>query len=407
MKYQSAKHKSASPSTQSSGLNLLLQDICLPAAVLKQQAVRHNLNWMQSFANQSKVLLAPHGKTSMTPWLFHQQLAAGAWGLTVATAYQAQIAANAGARHIILANQLVGKANMALIAKLLQDGTEVFVCVDHPAQVQALSDFFQPLQLKLALLIELGVTGGRCGCRTEADVMTLALQINSLPAVQLVGIEFYEGVVKGAEPEQGVRQLVKQAASLMQSLLRQQLLQYPTQLISGAGSVWYDVVAEELTAAHLPEQVKLVLRPGCYISHDQGIYQQAQQQVQARSRLACSLGDDLQNALELAVYVQSLPEPGFAVLGFGKRDAAFDAGLPQAIAIYRHGVLLTDQLQNCETVKVMDQHAFWRYDKAVQPQIGDILLLSTSHPCLTFDKWRTLWVVDESYNLLQEVDTFF
>lgn len=407
MKYQSAKHKSASLSTQSSGLNLLLQDICLPAAMLKQQAVRHNLNWMQSFANQSKVLLAPHGKTSMTPWLFHQQLAAGAWGLTVATAYQAQIAANAGARHIILANQLVGKANMALIAKLLQDGTEVFVCVDHPAQVQALSDFFQPLQLKLALLIELGVTGGRCGCRTEADVMTLALQINSLPAVQLAGIEFYEGVVKGAEPEQGVRQLVKQAASLMQSLLRQQLLQYPTQLISGAGSVWYDVVAEELTAAHLPEQVKLVLRPGCYISHDQGIYQQAQRQVQARSRLACSLGDDLQNALELAVYVQSLPEPGLAVLGFGKRDAAFDAGLPQAIAIYRHGVLLTDQLQNCETMKVMDQHAFWRYDKAVQPQIGDILLLSTSHPCLTFDKWRTLWVVDESYNLLQEVDTFF
>lgn len=407
MKYQSVSHKSASVVAQPKGLNLLLQDICLPAAVLKQRAIRHNLNWMQSFANQSQVLLSPHGKTSMTPWLFQQQLAAGAWGLTVATAYQAHIAANAGAQHIILANQLVGKANMALIAKLLKDCVEVFVCVDHQAQVQALSAFFQPLKLKLAVLIELGVTGGRCGCRTEADVMALAYQINSLPAVQLAGIEFYEGVVKGEDPEQGVRILVKQAASLMQNLLKQQLLQYPTQLISGAGSVWYDVVAEELTAAHLPEQVKLVLRPGCYISHDQGIYQQAQLQVLARSSVACSLGEDLQNALELAVYVQSLPESGLAVLGFGKRDAAFDAGLPQAIALYRHGVLLTDQLQNCETIKVMDQHAFWRYDEAVQPQIGDIVLLSTSHPCLTFDKWRTLWVVDESYNLLQEVDTFF
>ncbi|MBU0914312.1 MAG: amino acid deaminase [Gammaproteobacteria bacterium] len=407
MKYQSTKHKSASPLLQSSGFNLLSQDICLPAAVLKQQAIKHNLNWMQSFANHSKVLLAPHGKTSMTPWLFQQQLAAGAWGLTVATAYQAQIAANAGARRIILANQLIGKANMALIAKLLEDGIEVFVCVDHPAQVQALSDFFQPLQQNIAVLIELGVTGGRCGCRTDDDLMALAYQLNTLPAVQLAGIEFYEGVVKGAEPEQGVRQLVRQATSLMQSLLKQQLLQYPTALVSGAGSVWYDVVAEELTAAHLPEQVKLVLRPGCYISHDQGIYQQAQLQVLARSSLACSLGDDLQNALELAVYVQSLPEAGLAVLGFGKRDAAFDAGLPQATALYRHGVLLTDQLQGCETIKVMDQHAFWRYDGAVQPQIGDMLLLSTSHPCLTFDKWRTLWVVDEHYNLLEEVDTFF
>jgi len=407
MKYQRIKHKSANPFVQLSRLNLLQQDICLPAAVLKQQAIQHNLNWMQSFANQSEVLLAPHGKTSMTPWLFQQQLAAGAWGLTVATAYQAQIAASAGARHIILANQLVGKANMALIAKLLQDGIEVFVCVDAPAQVQALSDFFQPLQLTLPLLIELGVAGGRCGCRTDVAVMALARQINTLPAVQLAGIEFYEGVVKGAEPEQAVHHLVRQAAALMQSLLTQQLLQYPTQLISGAGSVWYDVVAAELSAAALPAQIKLVLRPGCYISHDKGIYQQAQQQVLARSSLACSLGEDLQNALELAVYVQSLPEPGLAVLGFGKRDAAFDAGLPQAIALYRHGVLLTDQLHNCETVKVMDQHAFWRYDEAIQPQMGDMVLLSTSHPCLTFDKWRTLWVVDESYNLLQEVDTFF
>ncbi|MDF3126005.1 amino acid deaminase [Rheinheimera sp. 1928-s] len=407
MKYQSIKHKSASPLPLSRVLNLLQQDICLPAAVLKQQAIVHNLNWMQSFANQSKVLLAPHGKTSMTPWLFQQQLAAGAWGLTVATAYQAQTAADAGARHIILANQLVGKANMALIAKLLQDGTEVYVCVDHQAQVQALSDFFRPLQLNIAVLIELGVNGGRCGCRTEADVITLAYQINSLPAVQLAGIEFYEGVVKGPEPEQGVRHLVRQAASLMHNFADLQLLRYPTQLISGAGSVWYDVVAEELSAAALPEQVKLVLRPGCYISHDEGIYQQAQKQVLARSALACSLGEDLQNALELAVYVQSLPEPGLAVLGFGKRDAAFDAGLPQATALYRYGLLLTNQLQNCETIKVMDQHAFWSYDERVQPQIGDIVLLSTSHPCLTFDKWRTLWVVDENYNLLQEVDTYF
>lgn len=407
MKYQSNKHKSASPLPKQSGLNLLQQDICLPAAVLKQTAITHNLNWMQGFASQSQVLLAPHGKTSMTPWLFQQQLAAGAWGLTVATAYQAQIAASAGARFIILANQLIGKANMALVAKLLQEGTEVFVCVDHPSQAQALSDFFQPLQLTLALLIEFGIAGGRCGCRTEAEVMALATQIDSLPALSLAGIEFYEGVVKGADPEQGVRLLVQQAAGLMLSLSTQQLLHGTTQFISGAGSVWYDVVAEELTAAQLPQHIKLVLRPGCYISHDQGIYQQAQQRVQARSSLACSLGEDLQNALELAVYVQSLPEPGLAVLGFGKRDAAFDAGLPQAIALYRNGELQSTALQHCETIKVMDQHAFWRYDQSVQPQIGDILLLGTSHPCLTFDKWRTLWVVDDHYNLLHEVDTFF
>ena len=98
MKYQNSGHKAAATQQLNRQLNLLQQDICLPAAVLKQSAVEHNLQWMQRFANSCGVSLAPHGKTSMTPWLFQQQLASGAWGITVATAYQAQVAAQAGAQ---------------------------------------------------------------------------------------------------------------------------------------------------------------------------------------------------------------------------------------------------------------------------------------------------------------------
>lgn len=407
MKYQKIQHKAAAPSPFSPGMNLLQQDICLPAAVLKHSAIQHNLHWMQRFAQASGVLLAPHGKTSMTPWLFQQQLAAGAWGITVATAYQAQVAAQAGAKQIIMANQLVGKANMAAVATLLTQGQTVYVCVDSQANTGVLSAFFAAEQLTLPVLIELGLPGGRCGCRTNQQATELAQHIAALPGLSLAGIEFYEGVIKTEDTERSVRQFVQRAAALAKALAIQQLLQYRHLLISGAGSVWYDIVAAELNKATLPDRMQIVLRPGCYVSHDQGIYQHAQQQVIARSNLACRLGDDLHNALELAAYVQSLPESGLAVLGFGKRDAAFDAGLPQVQAIYRDGLLLTAELSGCETVKVMDQHAFWRYQPGIQPQIGDIVLLTTSHPCLTFDKWRSLWLVDDNYNLLHTVDTFF
>ncbi|SQI84390.1 D-serine deaminase [Klebsiella oxytoca] len=40
-------------------------------------------------------------------------------------------------------------------------------------------------------------------------------------------------------------------------------------------------------------------------------------------------------------------------------------------------------------------------------QVGDILVFGTSHPCLTFDKWKTLLLVDEQYNVLEELDTLF
>lgn len=407
MKYQKIQDKAAAVEPDKAGINLLDHDICLPAALLNQDAVLHNINWMQQFADASGVLLAPHGKTTMTPWLFQQQLAAGAWGLTVATAYQAQIAAAAGASRLIIANQLLGAANMAVVSALISAGVEVFVCVDHADNARQLSAFFAARQQRLPVLIELGVPGGRCGCRSHQQVLALARLMTVMPGIALAGIEFYEGVISSNDTEHSVRQFVQQAAALSKQLFQLNLLTYNNLLISGAGSAWYDIVAAELTKAALPAGLQIVLRPGCYVSHDHGIYCQAQQSILKRSELAARLGPGLVNALQLAVYVQSLPEPGMAILNFGKRDAAYDAGLPQAAALWRNGELISDNLSDCQTVKVMDQHAFWQYSATVTPQIGDIVLLNTSHPCLTFDKWRHLWLVDNQYRLLQQIATFF
>jgi D-serine dehydratase len=57
----------------------------LPLAVLRQSALTHNLAWMQAFARERGLDLAPHGKTTMSPQLFRRQLDAGAWGITFAT----------------------------------------------------------------------------------------------------------------------------------------------------------------------------------------------------------------------------------------------------------------------------------------------------------------------------------
>lgn len=53
--------------------NLLAEDISLPAAVLYEERIEHNLNWMQAFVQQYGVQFAPHGKTTMAPQLFRRQ----------------------------------------------------------------------------------------------------------------------------------------------------------------------------------------------------------------------------------------------------------------------------------------------------------------------------------------------
>jgi len=133
----------------------LVSDVSLPALVLHRDAMEHNIRWMQDFVSRSGAELAPHGKTSMVPALFGRQLAAGAWGITLATAVQTRAAYAAGVRRVLMANQLVGAPNMALIAGLLADTQFEFYCmVDHPDNVAALGAFFGERGLRLNVMIE-------------------------------------------------------------------------------------------------------------------------------------------------------------------------------------------------------------------------------------------------------------
>ena len=101
------------------GWNLLREDLSLPSAVLYRDRLEHNLAWMQRFMDAYKVRLAPHGKTTMAPRLFEMQLKSGAWGITLASAHQTMVAHAHGVQRVLMANQLVGKQNMEMIADLL------------------------------------------------------------------------------------------------------------------------------------------------------------------------------------------------------------------------------------------------------------------------------------------------
>src|SRR5207253_6427963 len=194
------------------GVNLV-RDVSLPALVLHRDALEHNIRWMQDFVSNSGAELAPHGKTSMTPALFRRQLAQGAWGITLATAVQTRAAYAHGVRRVLMANQLVGAPNMALIAELLADPQFEFHCmVDHPDNVADLGAYFAERGVRLNVMIEYGVVGGRCGCRSEQEVLDLAKAIKAQPALALTGIEGYEGVIHGDQAVSGIREF---AASLV------------------------------------------------------------------------------------------------------------------------------------------------------------------------------------------------
>src|SRR5688500_4093699 len=104
------------------GLNPLHGDLPMPVAVLKRSALENNLKEMQAYIERAGVKLAPHAKTTMCPQLFERQLKHGAWGLTVATMTQFKLCHDVGdaigMTRLILANQLVGNAEIMGLARL-------------------------------------------------------------------------------------------------------------------------------------------------------------------------------------------------------------------------------------------------------------------------------------------------
>jgi D-serine dehydratase len=388
--------------------NLLDEDVSLPAAVLYADRIEHNLKWMQAFVAEYGVKLAPHGKTTMAPQLFRRQLDAGAWGITLATAHQVRAAYRGGVQRVLMANQLVGKRNMGMIAELLTDPNFEFHClVDSADNVDQLGTFFSDVNKQVNVLLELGVAGGRTGIRDDAQRDAVLAAIARWPdAVKLTGVELYEGVL---QDESKVRAFLQNAVDVTRALVADGKIERKPAILSGAGSAWYDVVADEFAKAN-SDAIEVILRPGCYLTHDVGVYKKAQNEIFARNPIAKKMGEGLKPALQLWAYVQSIPEPDRVIIGLGKRDAAFDAGMPEPARHFRPGTqwprdIKTDE--GWEIFGMMDQHAYLRIKPGDDIKVGDMIAFDISHPCLTFDKWRQILVVDTKYRVKEVIETSF
>lgn len=390
------------------GASILAEEVSLPAAVLSESALRDNLAWMREFVQAYGVALAPHGKTTMSPALFHLQQQAGAWGITLATAPQAQSAQAHGLKRVLLANQLVGKANFDLIADLQrQDPDFWFAClVDSPANVAALGRHFSARGQRIRVLLEIGVAGGRTGVRDAAQAQAVRAEIARWPGtVALVGVEVYEGVLKD---EAGIRALLQRTLACWQDIHAAGGFAETPALLSGAGSAWFDVVADVFAPLADNPQAQVLLRPGCYLTHDVGAYREAAERIHADNPVAQRIGRHLRPALRLWAYVQSRPEPERVIIGLGKRDAAFDAGFPVPALHHRPGAAApADAPAHWRIGAMMDQHAFLQIAAEDDLRVGDLLCFDISHPCLTFDKWRHLLVVDDAHRVVGAVDTHF
>jgi D-serine dehydratase len=397
------------------GWNLLDDTLSYPVATLRRSALTHNLAWMQDFVQRKGVALAPHGKTTMSPELFRMQLQAGAWGLTFANVHQLRVGLAAGAQRAIIANQLVSDADLDGLDGLLRQYPQarVWFLVDSLAQLARLADWGLRRQNKRCwdVLLELGIAAYRTGCRTHEQALTLAQAMALSEVVCLGGVECYEGGLgrcDSAHDIEAVSALVRSVQALVQQLDAQNLWGSQEVLLSAGGSAVFDLVIPMLKLQVKSRPVQGVLRSGCYVTHDHWNYARYLKLVEAREGLSASL----QPALEVWAMVQSVPEPGLAILSAGRRDLSYDQCMPMPVRWAAKGQRGKDALQatpdSWQVKALSDQHAHMVFaPDGVWPQVGDRVALGISHPCTTFDKWRWMALIEEDGHISGAISTHF
>ncbi|WP_299752292.1 alanine racemase [Devosia sp.] len=393
--------------------NLLAVDGTFPVAAMRRSAIRHNLDWMVRYCAKQGIAFAPHGKTPMIPATFHWQMNAGAFAISLADMRQVRVAVAAGIQSILLANEVIGAADIAELIDILitRPGVTFYCLVDSVEGVRRLGSAARTRGLgrPIEVLLEGGMPGGRCGVRSvEAGRVVLA-ELAYWPELHLRGIEGYEGVIKPSDDN--AQTAVANYIDFLSALAREAevtgLFDGGEILLSAGGTKFHDIVVDRFKSAGLRSPSIIVIRSGCYLFHDHGIYAAAFNDMVARSAAALHAGV-LQPALEVWAQVLSRPEEGIVILNAGKRDCPYDAGMPTVLKAFRpESETWLGDVTDHAVFALHDQHGYVRVPPSSPLQVGDLVGLGISHPCTLFDKWRTVLEIDDDYNILDVHETHF
>lgn len=396
-----------------------LAQLQTPLLTLDAAAMDANVGHMADWCAAKGVLLAPHGKTTMAPQLWREQLDRGAWGITLANASQLRVGHAFGLARVMVANSLTDPAAITWLAAAQGPAFSVVSWVDSLQTVALQEKVLSAIPGSVIdVIVELGGNGGRTGIRAVAQALELARAVNAAKHLRLVGVGGYEGSLAhtaDADALTTVRGYLTGVKDLHEAVLGEGLYARDADIIlTAGGSAYFDDVVDVLggcsrDGADGGPRVDVIIRSGAYMVHDDGFYRGIS--PFGRGARAEAGEAPFASAMHAWARVVSAPEPGLAILDAGKRDMPVDEGLPEPQLLGRSLGGEMAELTGASISAVNDQHCFLRFDpETTTVNIGDVVRLGLSHPCTAFDKWTLIPVLADAGSDNRVVDlihTFF
>jgi hypothetical protein len=138
-----------------------LAQIATPALLVDEAVLNRNIAWMADYCRKHSIALRPHAKTHKSLEIARRQLAAGAFGLSVAKASEAEIMAETGAK-LLIAYPPITPSSLQTIDTLRQQ-VGVIVAVDSLEAVELLAANMSPDGTQVGVLVDIDLGLHRTG----------------------------------------------------------------------------------------------------------------------------------------------------------------------------------------------------------------------------------------------------
>lgn len=346
----------------SSGHAKLLADVETPALVVDGAALDQNIADAARWARDASVVLRPHGKTHKSVAVAKRQLAAGAEGITVATADEACIFLEAGVPSVTIARPIIraetAAAPLRIAARLHAD---LRFSIDSVESLAACSAAAESAARSASAYIEVDVGHARCGVDPSGPTaleLTAALEADH--RLHSAGLLSHAGHGYAASLMKEVRAAADAERAALVALADR---------IQATGAPRPAVSVGSTPGLHARPDLRGVdeVRPGNYVFNDL---------MQAR------LAPDCRIALGVLARVISV-QSGRAVLDAGSKALSSDQGAHGSRGVAGFGrVRRLDGSATWTLTRQSEEHGVIDLNGAAPPQIGELAIVTPNHACV-------------------------
>jgi D-serine deaminase-like pyridoxal phosphate-dependent protein len=332
-----------------------LAELETPALLVDLETMDHNLDRGAEYAQAHELALRPHIKTHKSPLLAREQLDRGATGLTCATPYEAEVMSEV-CDDLLVMYPPVGALRAHRLAQIAQR-VRLTVALDSDVAANDLWRAVVDVGSRVRVLVELDAGMHRVGVQTPADAVALARRVAALPNLEVAGIAFYPGHIRGPVSEHAaqIAQLRSLVADTRDAFARARI-DINTVSAGSTPTLWHTHEIDGVTE----------MRPGTYIFNDRTTAEIG----------ACTLSDC---ALTVLATVVSTAVPGQAVIDAGAK--ALGREPTRGGAGEGFGCLASDP---SVVVKSMsEEHGILDLSRSTwRPRVGERVRVVPNHVCI-------------------------